>query len=270
MIKNSSFSVRYYNYKNDLIKIIKRKKRKQNFLEVEMLKLEMAKLMLFDNFDVIYSKNDNIGEFQFKFNNNKNIIYMPYTGGAKIFKYEDIIEAKIVPNYSERSYTETTTRKKGGLTRAVVGGSLLGSTGALLGAGTAKSKSKSHTTHYQTYSSYNFEIWLSEEEGYVQSDIPADGFFDKRPPKELEELLYYFNYKIKNNVPKIKNIDIEENIKSNLETLDKLIESGKIFEKDELPKDFKYNLFMYNFLKGLLIFLIVFFTLFFIFLFFYT
>lgn len=169
-------------------------KQKPSDLEIEIEEKKLERLKLFHQSNVVICKYDSYGQFPFLFNDRLRIIMMPYSNGdSKVFSYDDIEKVQILPNYIQQEYVQTTTKKKGGITRAVVGGALFGTVGAVVGSTTAGSRSRSTSTQYTTFNNYNFFVWLKNGESYFASNIPSKGFFEKKPPKELKDLEFYFN-----------------------------------------------------------------------------
>lgn len=175
-------------------------KQKPSSLEIDMMEKKIENLKLFHGSNVILCKHASYGQFPFQFNDKLKIIMMPYSDGeSKVFTYDDIEQVQILPDYVQQEFTQTTARKKGGITRAAVGGALFGPVGAVVGSTTATSKSNSTTTHYSNFTNYKILVWLKNGECYFASNIPSKGFFEKKPPKELLELEFYFNKIINDN-----------------------------------------------------------------------
>lgn len=192
-------------------------KKKPSHLEIEILEGRIEKLKIFHKSNVIVCKYGNYGQFPFQFNDNLRLIMMPYSNGeSKIFSYDDVEKVQILPDYEQHELTTTITKRKGGVVRSVIGGTLFGPVGAVVGAATAGSKSSSTTKHYTNFSSYMFCVWLKNEECYYINKIPSKGFFDKKPPNELLELeLYFLKIINESNTSRQTQIEEKETYKAN-------------------------------------------------------
>lgn len=96
----------------------------------------------------------------------------------RLIAYKDLASYQFVSN--RETHAHTTTKTKGGITRAVVGGALAGGAGAVVGAMTAKSQS--NTTYYTIQNGFFLQIFLKNGQGY-QYPIPADGVLMDKIPK---------------------------------------------------------------------------------------
>lgn len=82
----------------------------------------------------------------------------------QVYDFSDLENEVRSNNYR----TTTETKKKGGITRGLVGGALTGGAGAIVGASTAKSRG----TSYDTLSSVNFVLTFKDGRVY-QFEVPA-------------------------------------------------------------------------------------------------
>lgn len=153
-------------------------------------------------------------------------------GNSPIYKFDELINF-----YSEQvvgsTVVTTKTKKKGGLTRAVVGGVIAGPVGALVGAGTAGSVSTS-TQSTNTITKYYYDT--NTYSGYEKHEI--------LPPKGFNEFaLYCINYrnneintnkpndKLNNNSKLLPEVDPISEIKKYKQLLDDGLLTQDEFEK---------------------------------------
>lgn len=94
----------------------------------------------------------NLGSSVVHIDNNHKLFFIGKTIHTVYYSFDEIL------NYGyDVTTTETTTKKKGGITRAIVGGAIAGPAGALVGSSTAKSKSvtTNQTTFYINLKTYS-------------------------------------------------------------------------------------------------------------------
>lgn len=161
-----------------------------------MVEEEIRDLKLFDTYNVVCFGNTIL---PFQFNDKRNLLGIRSSEGINIIvPYNSIERVEIITDYIQSSHTYTKTKKKGGITRAVVGGALFGGVGAIVGAATAGSKSTAKTTYYTQVNGHTLHVYLKNGSSYsYQSKIT--GFNDKTPPTPLREAEFYFNQIINRN-----------------------------------------------------------------------
>ena len=158
-------------------------KKKQDLYAIDMVKkeLEIAKLFetcqIFGREDFWKSQNDPNASIMFS-DDNEVLMF-----GDKLIRYADIASYVFVA--SKTTEAETTTRTKGAISRAVVGGALFGGVGAVVGA--ASAGSKSDTTYYEVTNGFYLQVFLVDGKGY-QMYIPGGGMLSDKIPKKWVEL----------------------------------------------------------------------------------
>ena len=139
----------------------------------DLYKIELAEQML--NNEKLFESCQIFGREDFwasMYNPNSNVMFsddnkviMFY---GNLIKYEDIKSYIIVENQVERSYTTTSTKKKGTIGRTIVGGALAGDVGAVIGAASAGSQSKSSTTYYKSADGFLLKIFIKNSDIYYK------------------------------------------------------------------------------------------------------
>lgn len=198
MIKTLNNEVEIYKAEKKVLKIKSRSERKgistgENSINIqlEMAEEELRKQLLFEEYNVVGSRNS---YFPYKFNDKNKLILIDLNDNkSEVFSYSDVEKVEIAPHYTEEVITHTTTKKKRGITRAIVGGALFGGAGAIIGAGTAGSKSRGTTTQRMKFNGYNFVVSLTNGTNYTF--IPSTSS-PKEPTEDMLELEYYFKTRV--------------------------------------------------------------------------
>lgn len=151
------------------------RKRNPNQFEIELAQRELDTAKLFESCQRFVLSTYDYAEMHFLFNDDKKVTLV----GGKLIPYEDIASYGIVAN--NVTIAHTTTKSKGTISRALVGGALAGGVGAVVGAMSAGSKS--NTTYNQTTEGFFFQIGLKNGESY-QCHFRGAGLFSDKLPKE--------------------------------------------------------------------------------------
>lgn len=88
-----------------------------------------------------------------------------------LLDFSNIVSVETQEHWEQKTTTTSTSKKKGGIMRGLVGGALFGGVGALVGAGTAKTKSKSLSTEASVCSYVTLTILLKD---YYRQHIIID------------------------------------------------------------------------------------------------
>lgn len=112
----------------------------------------------------------------------------------KIVPYAEIQSYSVVDN--KVTHSQTHTKKKGGLTRALVGGAIAGEVGAIVGAATAGSKSE--TTYYETNDGFYIQIFRKNGQGF-QFYVKGTGLFSNKLHKDWNDLFFKLDTIIEEN-----------------------------------------------------------------------
>lgn len=176
---------KYDNYSNEknIAKIQKRldklrSKRNPDLYEIDQVQKELDTAKMFESCQIFGSE----GFRKSIYNPNGMIMFsddhrvMMFVD--KLIRYEDIRSYAIVENSTKQAHT--TTKTKGGITRAIVGGAIGGGVGAVVGAMTAGSKS--NTVYLEVKDGFWLQIYLKDGTGY-QCPIPSDGVISNKVPK---------------------------------------------------------------------------------------
>ena len=173
---------KYDNYSNakNIAKVQKKldtltRKKNPNLFEIEMVQRELETAKLFESCQ-IFGRED-----FWKSEHNPNALIM-FSDDNKVMMfidrlvhYEDITSYEFVADHTTES--ETTTKKKGTITRALVGGAIAGGVGAIVGASSAGSKS--HTTSYEVEDGFHLRIHLTDGTIYSYR-IESSGMFSNK------------------------------------------------------------------------------------------
>lgn len=176
---------KYDNYDNrNRIKAASKKleklqhKRKPDLYAIDLAQKALENEQLFSSCQIFgsvgtfgrseYNPNDSI-----LFNDEKRVLMFI----DKLIHYEDIQSYRVVANVVQQSYT--TTKRTGGISRAIIGGAIAGGVGAIVGASTAGAKS--NTTYYNSEEGFLFQIFLKDGTGY-QCPVPSCGIISNRLP----------------------------------------------------------------------------------------
>lgn len=182
---------KYDNYDNrNRIKAASKKleklqrKRKPDLFAVDLAQKELENEQLFSSCQIFGAAG---GLSRSEYNPNDNVLFSDDNRVLmfwdKLIQYEDIQSYRIVGNVVQQSYT--TTKRTGGISRAIIGGAIAGGVGAVVGASTAGAKSK--TTYYETEEGFLFQIFLKDGSGY-QHTVPSSGFVNNKLPAKWKQL----------------------------------------------------------------------------------
>lgn len=151
------------------------RKRNPNQFDIELAQRELDTAKLFETCQRFVLPTYDYGEMHFLFNDDDKVTLF----GGKLISYADIESYTIVAN--NVTVAHTTTKSKGTISRALVGGALAGGVGAVVGAMSAGSKS--NTTYNQSTEGFFFQICLKNGESY-QCHFRGAGLFSDKIPKE--------------------------------------------------------------------------------------
>ena len=153
-------------------------KRNPNLFEIELAQQELDTAKMFESCQIFGTE----GWKKSLYNPNAGIMFSDDHQAMmfydKLIYYKDIQSYAIVENTIQQAHT--TTKKTGGITRAIVGGAIAGGVGAVVGAATAGSKS--NTTFTNTADGFFLQIFLKDGSGY-QCPVPSDGMISNKVPK---------------------------------------------------------------------------------------
>lgn len=154
------------------------RKRNPNQFEIDLAQRELDTARLFETCQIFQSSNYTSPNERVLFSDDNRVLLF----GDKLIPYADIKSYTILAN--NVTVAHTTTKAKGTISRALVGGALAGGMGAVVGAMSAGSKS--NTTYNQTTDGFFFQIFLKNGKGF-QCRFEGDGFLSKKVhPKWLE------------------------------------------------------------------------------------
>lgn len=122
-----------------------KKQEEANKQEAEHVKIAARKQFLIDTYhaDKIIETTESYTYHAVGISNSQRLFIFD----DKVFKYDDIVSAELITRGGNE--TVTTTKKQGGITRAIVGGAIAGGAGAIVGAATAGEKSTTRTVGYE-------------------------------------------------------------------------------------------------------------------------
>lgn len=146
-------------------------KRNPNIYEIERAKEELETARLFMTCQIFKSSSCRAPNDRILFSDDNRVMLF-YN---KLIRYDDLAEYKIVEKF--KSHSSTVTRQNGTVSRALVGGFLGGSVGAIVGAMSAGSHST--TTQHQIADGFYFQVFLKNGEGY-QCEVENDGFLSNK------------------------------------------------------------------------------------------
>lgn len=154
------------------------RKRKPNQFEIDVVQKQLDTAKLFESCQIFKAFSDFAPNDKVLFNDDKAIMLFV----DKLIRYGDLQSYKIVENMTQQAFT--TTKQKGTLSRAIVGGALAGGVGAVVGAMSAGSRS--NTTYYESGNGFLFQVFLQDGNAY-QYLIENNGIVsNKIHPKWLE------------------------------------------------------------------------------------
>lgn len=143
-------------------------KKKQDLYAIDMAKKELETAKLFESCQV-FDPSASI-----MFSDDNEVIWFC----GKLIRYADLVSYAFVENKVTKA--DTTTKKKGTVSRAIIGGALLGGVGAVVGAASAGSKSE--TTYYEVTDGYNLQVVLADNTAH-QVHFESAGIFSNKIPK---------------------------------------------------------------------------------------
>ncbi|MDR1003192.1 MAG: hypothetical protein LBL82_07995 [Oscillospiraceae bacterium] len=115
-----------------------------------------------------------------------------------VFPYEKVARYSINGVFQDKAYT--TTKNKGGVGRAIIGGALFGGVGAVVGAVT--SGSRSQTVQYQTQTGFTLHIFDGGGNCLGGVQMPGEGLFNDKIPKSFNRIAFVLDAIIKENQDK--------------------------------------------------------------------
>ncbi|MGI5989588.1 MAG: hypothetical protein ACOX78_04920 [Lachnospiraceae bacterium] len=160
-----------------------KKKRKPDTFAIALAQKDLENAKLFNSCQIFGS----VGFFSSAYNPNQMIMFSDDNQvvwfGGKIIPYQDIKNAMFLKHNIQKSYT--TTKKKGTVSRAIIGGMVAGEVGAIVGAASAGSESTTDTT--TVFKDFFYEVDTKDGQGF-QIEFPGTGMFDNKISKEWEKL----------------------------------------------------------------------------------
>lgn len=112
----------------------------------------------------------------------------------RLVHYEEITSYEFIADRTKEA--DTTTKTKGTISRALVGGAIAGGVGAIVGASSAGSKS--HTTYYEVEDGFHLRIHLKDGTIYSYR-IESSGMFSNKISNSWLELGYKLKMIIEEN-----------------------------------------------------------------------
>lgn len=159
-----------------LDKLTRKHKQDQFQIELAQRELDTAKLFSSCQHFCLTSYDGKYADIMFS-DENRVVMFLD-----KLVPYDEIESCSIVGKKVTMSYT--TTKAKGVIPRAVVGGAIAGGVGAIVGGMTAGSKS--NTTYYETTDGFHFQLFLKNQT-YYYVHLRGNGLLsNKVPPKWIE------------------------------------------------------------------------------------
>jgi hypothetical protein len=154
------------------------RKRKPDLYKIELAKEKLETEKLFESCQIFNGHLAQAPKDLVKFSDDNRVMMFI----NKLIRYEDIESYRIVENLVNKS--ETVTKQRGGVSRAIVGGAIAGGVGAVVGAMTADSHST--TSYYTIKEGFLFQVFLKGGSGY-QYEVKSTGIIVNRiHPKWLE------------------------------------------------------------------------------------
>lgn len=193
---------KYDNYSNkkNIAKLQKkidrlRAKKSPDLYTIDMLEKELETAKLFASCQIFGSE----GFSKSEYNPNASIMFSDDNKvllfDDKLIHYADIVSYAFIENQTTKAVT--TTRKKGTVSRAIVGGALFGGVGAVVGAVSAGSES--NTRYYDVTEGFHLQVVTVDDKCYWMS-IPGAGMFSDKIPKKWLELGTKLQTIIENNL----------------------------------------------------------------------
>lgn len=158
-------------------------KRKPNLYEIDILQKQYDEYKLFDSCQIFGS--DGFGKSEY--NPNTSVMFSDDNRvmmfGGRLISYKDIKSYGFVENKTQQSHT--VTKKKGTVSRALVGGAIAGGVGAIVGGMSAGSTS--NTTSYTTSNGFFLQVFLKNGNGF-QLYVPNTGIIDNKMSRLWSQL----------------------------------------------------------------------------------
>ena len=154
------------------------RKRKPNLYKIELAKEKLEAEKLFESCQIFNGWLYNAPKDLVKFSDDNRVMWFIDC----VIRYEDLKAYRIVEKVVSGS--DTVTRSKGAVSRAIVGHMIAGDIGAVIGAASADTYSE--TTYYQYCKDFYFQVFLKDGNGY-QYEVASHGIIsNKIHPKWLE------------------------------------------------------------------------------------
>lgn len=158
-------------------------KRKPNLYEIDILQKQYDEYKLFDSCQIFGSD----GFWKSECNPNTSVMFSDDNRvmmfGGRLISYKDIKSYGFVENKTQQSHT--VTKKKGTVSRALVGGAIAGGVGAIVGGMSAGSTS--NTTSYTTSNGFFLQVFLKNGNGF-QLYVPNTGIIDNKMSRLWSQL----------------------------------------------------------------------------------
>lgn len=158
-------------------------KRKPNLYEIDILQKQYDEYKLFDSCQIFGSD----GFWKSEYNPNTSVMFSDDNRvmmfGGRLISYKDIKSYGFVENKTQQSHT--VTKKKGTVSRALVGGAIAGGVGAIVGGMSAGSTS--NTTSYTTSNGFFLQVFLKNGNGF-QLYVPNTGIIDNKMSRLWSQL----------------------------------------------------------------------------------
>lgn len=172
----------YSNIKN--IKAIQKKldrltrKRKPDLYKIELVQEELENAKLFESCQIFKSFSNFAPNERVMFSDDNRVIMFV----GRLIPYDDIKSYQIVEKIVSGS--NTVTKSKGAVSRAIVGHAIAGDIGAVVGAMSADSHSE--TRHYQYGKGFFFQIFTKDDMRYSYEVEDNGIIFNRIHPKWVE------------------------------------------------------------------------------------
>jgi hypothetical protein len=154
------------------------RRRKPDIFKIELAEEELKTEKLFESCQIFKGHLAQAPKDLVKFSDDNQVMMFI----DKLIRYEDIKSYRIIENLVNKS--ETVTKQRGGVSRAIVGGAIAGGVGAVVGAMTADAHST--TSYYTIKEGFLFQVFLKDGSG-CQYEIQSLGIiFNRIHPKWLE------------------------------------------------------------------------------------
>lgn len=158
-------------------------KKKQDLYAIDVLKKELEVAKLFESCQIFgsegFSKSEYDPNADIMFSDDNRVVMFV----DKLIRYEDIKSYAFVERLVPKS--SSTTKQKGTVSMAIVGGAIAGGVGAVVGAMSAGSKT--NTTSYNVPNGYFFQIFTKDGQGW-QYPVPKVGIVSNKMSRKWTEL----------------------------------------------------------------------------------